>query len=75
MMNCRIDLGRSELAMNGGTPVRSAAWVDNYTLGEEEKVAAEYELDAAPVLDGMAAARGRLYVSTVFGKVVCFDGR
>ena len=32
---------------------------------------AEYRLDAPPVWDGMAATRGRLYVSTMDGKVVC----
>lgn len=36
---------------------------------------AEYKLDALPVFDGMAAAYGRLYVSTGDGKVVCFSGR
>ncbi len=28
------------LAVNGGTPVRTAPWLDNFTLGEEEKRAA-----------------------------------
>jgi len=36
---------------------------------------AEYPLDAPPVFDGMAAAGGRLYLSTGDGKVLCFDGR
>jgi len=35
---------------------------------------AEYRLDAPPVWDGMAAARGRLYISTMNGKVVCMQG-
>jgi dTDP-4-amino-4,6-dideoxygalactose transaminase len=30
----------SQLAVNGGTPVRTAPWLDNFTLGEEEKRAA-----------------------------------
>ncbi len=33
---------------------------------------AEYKLDAPPVYDGMAAAGGRLFVSTVDGKVACY---
>ncbi len=33
---------------------------------------AEYELDAPPVLDGMAAAGGRLFVSTIDGKILCY---
>lgn len=35
---------------------------------------AERSLDAPPVFDGMAAARGRLYLSTVDGRVLCFGG-
>ena len=34
----------------------------------------EHALDAAPVFDGMAAAAGRLYLSTVDGRVVCLAG-
>jgi hypothetical protein len=34
----------------------------------------EYQLDSPPVFDGMAAARGRLYVSTIDGTIVCFGG-
>jgi outer membrane protein assembly factor BamB len=33
---------------------------------------AEYELDAPPVYDGLAAAAGRLYISTTTGRVACF---
>ena len=33
---------------------------------------AEYELDCPPVFDGMAAANGRLYFSTIDGNVVCY---
>jgi len=36
---------------------------------------AEYKLDAAPSWDGMAAAGGRLYISTADGKVLCMRGR
>ncbi len=39
------------------------------------KKLAEYKLDAPPVFDGMVAAGGRLYVSTMDGKVVCFGPR
>lgn len=34
-----LDLKNPALAINGGTPVRSAAWQDNLTFGEEEKQA------------------------------------
>jgi hypothetical protein len=33
---------------------------------------AGHPLDAPPVLDGLAAAHGRLYVSTADGAVLCF---
>jgi outer membrane protein assembly factor BamB len=33
---------------------------------------AEYQLDSLPVWDGMAAANGRLYLSTLDGSVLCF---
>ena len=35
------------------------------------KKLAEYKLDSPPVFDGMAAAAGRLYLSTRDGKVTC----
>jgi len=35
---------------------------------------AEYKLDDPPVFDGMAAAEGRLYISTQAGKLLCFVG-
>ena len=36
---------------------------------------AGYQLAAMPVFDGMIAANGRLYLSTVAGKVVSYEGR
>jgi outer membrane protein assembly factor BamB len=38
------------------------------------KKLAEYRLSSAPVLDGMAAAAGRLYLSTNDGKLACWAG-
>ncbi|MDP6635391.1 MAG: PQQ-binding-like beta-propeller repeat protein [Phycisphaerae bacterium] len=35
----------------------------------------ELKLDSVPIFDGMAAAGGKLYMATVDGKVVCFDGK
>jgi hypothetical protein len=32
------------------------------------------DLDSPPVFDGMAAAEGRLYLTTLAGEVVCFSG-
>lgn len=39
------------------------------------KKLAEYPLASGPVWDGMAAAGRRLFVSTVDGAVLCFEGR
>ena len=44
-------------------------WVVNKKTGEKT---AELKLDTIPVFDGLAAARGRLYISGVDGRVVCF---
>ena len=41
-----VDLGRSELAINGGSPIRTVAWSDNFTIGEEEKRAVVRVLDS-----------------------------
>ena len=35
------------------------------------KTLADHEIESSPVFDGMAAAQGRLYLSTKIGKVVC----
>ena len=34
----------------------------------------QYHLDSTPVFDGMAAAGGKLYLTTTSGKVLCFGG-
>jgi len=34
---------------------------------------AKYQIDALPIWDGMAAANGRLYLSTTDGSVLCFS--
>jgi len=39
------------------------------------KLLARHALDTIPVFDGMAAAGGCLYVSTVDGSVLCLSGR
>jgi hypothetical protein len=36
---------------------------------------AEHEIAAAPVLDGMATANGRLYVSMSNGGILCLAGQ
>lgn len=39
------------------------------------KEIAEYDLDAPPVFDGMAAANGRLYLAAKDGTIHCYAGR
>ena len=41
-----LDLKRSDLALNGGQPVRTAPWLDNFTIGDEEKGAVIRVLDS-----------------------------
>jgi len=45
-----------------------------FAADDGEKLA-EYELPAPPVWDGMAAASGRLFISTSDGSIVCMKGR
>jgi len=47
-------------------------WAVSALDGEE---LTQYHLDSPPVWDGMAAAGGRLYLSTTDGKVLCMSGR
>ncbi len=35
----------------------------------------EYELDAPPVFDGLVAAKGRLYIASTDGSVLCMSGK
>jgi hypothetical protein len=44
-------------------------WAVSAETGEK---LAEYRLDAAPVWDSIAVARGRLYIATQDGKLRCF---
>jgi len=41
---------------------------------EDGSVLAEHEVASVPVLDGMAATRGRVFISTIGGNVICMAG-
>ena len=45
-------------------------WVIDADSGERPR---EYKLNSPPVFNGVAAAAGCLYLSTLDGKVVCFE--
>jgi hypothetical protein len=45
-----------------------------FSVNDGEKLA-QYELSAAPVFDGMAAAHGCIYLSTRGGKLICYAGK
>ncbi len=47
-------------------------WAVSASSGEK---LAEYHLDAPPVFDGLAAAAGRLHLTTTDGKVLCLVGQ
>lgn len=44
-MSVKIDLNKSTLAINGGHPIRTKPWLDNFTTGAEEKDAVCRVLD------------------------------
>ena len=47
-------------------------WVVSTATGER---IGRHKLESPPVYDGMAAADGRLFISTTDGRVVCFQGK
>jgi hypothetical protein len=51
----------------GGALLAAASAADGKELGI-------YRLDVMPTFDGLAAARGKLYLSTVDGKILCLGG-
>ncbi|MFW6162496.1 MAG: PQQ-binding-like beta-propeller repeat protein, partial [Planctomycetota bacterium] len=55
-----------------GSPQPGLLWAVSASEGTK---LAECELPADPVLDGMAAAAGRLYLTTTDGSVVCLRGK
>jgi hypothetical protein len=61
---------RSLAAFDGkeGVRLRAISTADGAKL-------AERELSALPVFDGMAAANGKLYLTTKDGKLTCLAGR
>jgi len=42
---------------------------------KDGKILAEYNLESAPVWDGMAATNGRLYLSMKNGRILCLSGK
>jgi perosamine synthetase len=42
----KININQPNLALNGGCPIRSTPWLDNFTLGEEEKSAVIKVMDS-----------------------------
>ena len=65
-----VDPGDPWAAMDGKKG--GVLWAVSATDG---KKLTGYRLDSPPVFDGMAAANGRLYLSTVDGRVACYGGR
>ena len=45
-----------------------------YSKNDGEELA-EYRLDKPPVFDGLAAANGRLFLTTIDGRIVCMSGQ
>ena len=64
----RLAEQRDLLDGTGGSLLWVASAEDGHKL-------AEYQLDSLPVFDGLAAAAGRLYLSTTDGRVICFGAK
>jgi hypothetical protein len=66
----RADLEAQAAALLGhkGSQILAVSVADGKTL-------AAYELGAMPTFDGMAAAKGKLYLTTVDGKIMCLGSR
>ena len=64
--NLRAKLAEQGAAYKGHGPAILTA-----VSATDGKGLVSYQLAAAPVFDGMAAAGGKLYLSTVDGKVLC----
>jgi outer membrane protein assembly factor BamB len=58
------DLGKAYEGRMGGV-----LWAASASTGEK---LAQYTLDAPPAWDGLAAAGGKLYLTTKDGKIICF---
>jgi outer membrane protein assembly factor BamB len=59
-------LAEQEAALEG----KRGALLAAVNAADGKKLAA-YRLDSAPIFDGLAAANGKLYISTLDGKVIC----
>jgi outer membrane protein assembly factor BamB len=59
-------LAEQEAALEG----KRGALLAAVSAADGKKLAA-YHLDSAPIFDGLAAANGRLYLSTLDGKIIC----
>jgi hypothetical protein len=61
-----------ERAPSPGSGQRATLWV---VAPKDGARVAEYPLDAPPAWDAMAAARGKLYLATTDGTVLCLGGK
>jgi hypothetical protein len=50
----------------------STMWAVDAKTG---KKLSEYKMDSLPVWDGMAAANGSVFLSTIDGEIICFSGK
>ena len=67
--NVRAQLASQDEALRGakGSLLQAVSRENGRTLSE-------LKLDLLPVFDGMAAARGKLFVATTAGTLVCYRG-
>lgn len=65
----RVKLEQQQASLDGENG--SLLWSVSVTDG---KILSKQKLDSLPVFDGMAAAGGRLYLSSTDGNLICFKG-
>jgi hypothetical protein len=63
------EMEKQEIALEGGMGMYMLA-----ISARDGRRLAEYRYNSLPVFDGLIAAKGRLYLSTKKGEVVCFEG-
>ncbi len=66
----QVQLARQDEIMSGkfGSLLHAVSAVDGRKIGQ-------FKLPSAPVWDGMAAAGGRIYLTTINGQVLCLQGK
>lgn len=72
-MTAEVDAGNARAPLNVAFEGRAGGILHTVSAGAGE-IVGQVPLESPPVWDGMAAAAGRLYISTADGKITCLAG-